>query len=61
MSGIFYIFHTRSQWKSLPRVYGAPSTVHDRFKEWKKAGLFDRMLKAGLLKCDIKERFNSRK
>jgi transposase len=61
MSGIFYIFCTGNQWKSLPRVYGAPSTVHDRFQEWKKAGLFDRMAKAGLLEQDIKERMDSRK
>ena len=61
MSGIFYIFQTGSPWNSLPRVYGSPSTVHDRFLKWKKAGLFDRMVKAGLLEHDIKERMDSRK
>jgi putative transposase len=50
MSGIFYIFHTEINGNRYQEFYGAPSTVHDRFKEWQKAGLFDRMLKAGLFK-----------
>jgi transposase len=33
MSGIFYVLLTGCQWKLLPRFYGAPSTVHDRFHE----------------------------
>ena len=32
MSGIFYLLFTGCQWKALPRFYGAPSTVHDRFQ-----------------------------
>ena len=61
MSGILYIFRTGSQWKALPRSYGAPSTVHDRFKEWQKAGLFDKMWKAGLLESDTKKKMECRK
>jgi len=61
MSGILYIFRTGSQWKALPRSYGAPSTVHDRFKEWQKAGLFDKMWKAGLLESDMKKKMDCRK
>jgi transposase len=49
MNGIFYILRTGCQWKSLPRCYGAPSTVHDRFQEWRDDGLFKRMWQAGLL------------
>jgi transposase len=30
MSCILYLLRTGSQWKSLPRFYGAPSTIHDR-------------------------------
>jgi transposase len=43
LSGIFYVLLTGCQWKALPRIYGAPSTVHDRFQEWQKDGLFERM------------------
>ena len=51
-SGIFYVLRTGCQWKALPRCYGAPSTVHDRFQEWQKDGLFERMWQAGLLDYD---------
>ncbi len=51
-SGIFYVLRTGCQWKALPRIYGAPSTVHDRFQECQKAGLFERMWQAGLLDYD---------
>ena len=52
LSGIFYVLRTSYQWKALPRCYGAPSTVHDRFQEWRKDGLFERMWQAGLLDYD---------
>lgn len=53
LSGIFYLLLTGCQWKSLPRVYGAPSTVHDRFQEWQRAGFFESLWIAGLLEYDI--------
>ena len=51
-SGIFYVLRTGCQWKALPRCYGAPSTVYDRFQEWQKDGLFERMWQASLLDYD---------
>jgi transposase len=38
----------------LPRFYGAPSTVRDRFQEWQKSGFFEKMWQAGLLEYDTK-------
>jgi len=38
LSGIFYVLITGCQWKALPRCYGAPSTVHDRFQDWWEDG-----------------------
>lgn len=52
MDGIFYILRTGCQWKALPRAYGAPSTVHDRFQAWVQAGVFRRLWQAGLLSYD---------
>ena len=49
MEAILYVFRTGCKWKALPTSIGAPSTAHDRFQEWRKAGLFERMWKAGLL------------
>jgi transposase len=43
MSAIFFVLRTGCQWNALPRGLGASSTVHDRFQEWRKAGVFKRM------------------
>src|SRR5204863_6691149 len=40
MTAIFYLLRTGCQWNALPRSLGADSTVHDRFQEWRAAGLF---------------------
>jgi putative transposase len=55
MSGILYVLRTGCQWKALPRIYVAPSTVHDRFQECRKFGLFVRLWKAGLMEFDNKK------
>ena len=36
----------------MPECYGAPSTVHDRFQEWRKSGLFEKMWQSGLREYD---------
>jgi putative transposase len=48
-SAIFYLLCTGCQWKALPRTLGAPSTVHDRFQQWRRAGLFENLWATGLL------------
>ena len=53
LSGIFYLLLTGCQWKSLPRVYGAPSTVHDRFQEWERAEFFESLWIAGPFEYDL--------
>ena len=58
MSGIFYLLVTGCQWKALPRFYGAPSTVHDRFQEWQLSGLFESMWMAGLVEMISKKDYN---
>ncbi|HEX8905222.1 MAG TPA: IS5 family transposase [Longimicrobiaceae bacterium] len=47
-AAIVYILRTGIQWNALPRELGASSTVHDRFQEWERAGLFQRLWQAGL-------------
>ena len=39
MSAIFYVLRTGCQWNALPRSLGASITGHDRFQEWRKAGV----------------------
>jgi transposase len=58
MNAIFYILRTGCQWNALPRSLGASSTVHDRFQEWRKAGLFERMWKEALIEYDEKRGLN---
>jgi putative transposase len=52
MEAIFYVFRTGHKWKAIPRSLGAPSTVRRRFQEWREAGVFQRMWRAGLITYD---------
>ena len=52
MNGIFYVARTGCQWKAIPHSLGRKSTVHDRFQEWRKAGVFESMWKESLLDYD---------
>ena len=54
MSAIFYVLRTGCQWNALPRSLGASRTGHDRFQEWRKAGVFKRMWIDGLSVYDKK-------
>lgn len=49
---IIYVLRTGMQWNALPRELGASSTVHDRFQEWERAGLFLALWQAGLSEYD---------
>jgi transposase len=59
MTAIYYVLQMGGQWKALPRALGAPSTVHDRFQEWRAAGLFERMQQAGVLTEEARRRLDS--
>ena len=52
MEAILYVLQTNCDWKDIPHSLGIPHTVHERFKEWRKAGVFQRMWRSGLLKYD---------
>ena len=57
MSAIFYVLRTGCQWNALTRSLGASSTGHDRFQEWRIAGVFKRMWIDGLSVYDKKTGF----
>jgi putative transposase len=40
MDGILYVLRTGCQWKHAPREYGSGSTLHRRFQQWVRMGLF---------------------
>ena len=52
MEAIFYVFRNCSEWKALPRSFGDPTTIYNRFQEWREAGVFQRMWREGLLEYD---------
>ena len=55
LDGIFYLLRTGGQWKALPREFGAPSTLHDRFQRWPEAGFFARLWQVRLLEYDARQ------
>jgi transposase len=50
--GIFYVLRTGCQWKAVPREFGSGSTLHRRFQQWVKRGVFRKLWRAGLLEYD---------
>jgi putative transposase len=54
MNAVFYVLRSGCQWKAIPRSFGASSTVHDRFQEWRGTGVFQRLWKRGLVEYDAK-------
>ncbi len=52
MEAILCKLRTDYSRESLPRDLGLSSAVRSRFEEWRDAGVFQRMWKAGLLEYD---------
>ena len=52
MNAVFYVARTGCQWKAIPHSLGRKSTVYDRFREWRRAGVFVKMWKESLLDYD---------
>jgi putative transposase len=51
-AAMIYVLRTGIQWNALPREMGASSTVHDRYQEWERAGLFEELWRVGLLEYE---------
>jgi transposase len=54
MEGILDVLKTGIPWRAIPRCFGPGTTLHDRFQEWAKAGVFDRLWERCLLTYDEK-------
>jgi transposase len=46
--GVIWHFRTGSQWREMPRELGAWSTVHNRFRQWRDAGVFEALLEGAI-------------
>jgi putative transposase len=52
MEGILYVLHTGCKWEEIPLSLGVSGTIHARYEEWRKSGVFQRMWRTGILKYD---------
>ena len=50
--GIVFVLRTGIQWKALPKSYGASSSVHKYFQEWREAGFFKALWERGVALYD---------
>ena len=46
--GIVFVLRTGIQWKALPKAFGASSSIHSYFQEWRKAGFFKALWARGV-------------
>jgi len=52
-NAIFFVLRTGCQWGALDKTNICPhSTAHDRFLEWVKAGMFEKLWQAGIEQFD---------
>ncbi len=42
--GVIWRFRTGGQWRKMPTEFGAWSTVSNRFRQWRDAGVFEALL-----------------
>ena len=46
LNGIFWVLRTGAPWADIPARYGPQTTCGNRFRRWRKAGVWDRLLDA---------------
>jgi transposase len=44
VNGILWVLRTGAPWRDLPERYGPWASVYSRFRRWKEAGIWDRVL-----------------
>lgn len=44
LEGVIWRFKTGGRWREMPQEFGAWSTVHNRFRQWRDAGIFEALL-----------------
>jgi transposase len=52
LDGILHVLRTGCQWKAVPREFGSGSTVHARFQEWTRQGVWARLWATQLRRYD---------
>ena len=44
MNAVLWILRTGAPWRDLPREFGKWGSVHQRFRRWRDAGVWERIL-----------------
>ena len=42
--GILHVLYEGCRWRSLPEKYGQPTTIHGKFMQWCRLGIFEKMI-----------------
>lgn len=54
LNGILWILHTGAPWRDLPERFGSCKSVHRYFTDWRKAGVFNKIIESLQIKLDEK-------
>ena len=46
LNGIFRVLRSGAPWRDLPERYGPRTSCYNRFVQWRKAGVWDRLMDA---------------
>lgn len=49
--GVIWRFRAGAQWREVPAEFGAWSTVHNRFRQWRDVGVFETLLEGLIAKA----------
>lgn len=49
--GVIWKFRSGAQWREMPAEFGPWSTVHNRFRQWRDAGVFETLLEGLIAKA----------
>jgi transposase len=52
LNGILWILRTGAPWRDLPERFGPWQTVYDHFRNWRRDGVYDRILQALQIRLD---------
>jgi len=52
LNGILWILRTGAPWRDLPERLGPWQTVYDHFRQWRREGVYDRILQALQIRLD---------
>lgn len=58
LNGMLWIVRTGAPWRDLPERYGSWKTVYHHFAQWRKQGIFDKILEALQIRLDAEGRID---